>query len=441
MSLAEPPSFDEIVYALNGVFHGLPFLNKGSPCPVIPKPHELNIAPLDRNDSDVYIDDEFGSAPDMAWQAATSRRLEIMDFLSLLLVQDNTSEAATAYIRKKHSLEFFYCKNRQCTFEEKAYIHKIFHIAKQKHIRFAPREYEILHLVMKTCHKKIKSRIALVLKMASELKNNGIHTEDLLSEQQKNTFMEGSELSFQDWMSSWFKELKNARINFDPRAACGDVITAFSIGKIVKMDSMIDQELLDQIRKLGDYLIAVSILVREVQQIDNKLLARLRLQEVVPQPPPKKIQITKSVAEILDNWSRHNQDDGITEEDLCATYPRLRNSISTSTPPFNNTVAVHYECTLVTHIVNQRGCGNKVPLKLEAYPHIDILVSRCCSNNVYGWTLPQGASRLIGEGMNEVIRSHIDEIRHSILEKKIDSAPRDDSMEKRLKDVTISKNF
>jgi len=203
---------------------------------------------------------------------------------------------------------------------------------------------------------------------------------------------------------------------------------------------------------------AVIQLVGEVNLLPPQVLQTLVIQEVrteitgfctvwqvlqVPPPPPDRIVIEKTSAEIVEQWARNRDIEGPTETNLRIQFPSLPQPLSQQ-----NTItrSVHCECTLIMKIVDdlvQQGTSPLVTLEVGVskslcnlcevfmglvkkwYPNITIIVSTYHGKNVCGWRLPPLTPLEIRREVKDHINSCIEEIRcKATQERRSDLEPR-----------------
>jgi len=213
------------------------------------------------------------------------KHLQLLDLLALLLVTDSQGDVAatTLVARSKGTYDFYYAKNRPCFDSEKDYVNALLATLSNDSIDFKEKTIKLMALVVKNCSKKIIHRIKKIVRrvkeihrdffdspevpdipnvLCSEQASKELGVEQSLREVMPSVFWEDQGLG--DFLSEWIQYLHSTSaqemLGGDPRMVLSRFGTPYLISETKGMSQVIDQTLLNRIKKLGDYYRAVVIL-------------------------------------------------------------------------------------------------------------------------------------------------------------------------------------
>lgn len=241
---------------------------------------------LGESDDDSEVDDDLQRVVSASSQSSgrKSKHLVLLDLLALLIITEPSSDVAATMLAMNGSTKFYYCKNRPCTESENEYIRRLFTSACQA---TPDRNHDLMTIVINHCQKKIKTRISKVARRVRELQSAtdlGILSESRLNPQVLTRLRAqlgiDSGLSLKDAIIGWCKGVNSPEAHKSPNAMRFFIGTAYVIGSPSELSLMLDQKLLQRIRKLGDYLGAVTKLAAEIDLLPPLALESLVIEEV-----------------------------------------------------------------------------------------------------------------------------------------------------------------
>jgi hypothetical protein len=213
------------------------------------------------------------------------KHLQLLDLLALLLVTDSQGDVAATMLvaRSKGTYDFYYAKNRPCFDSEKVYINALLATLSNENIDFKEKTIQLMALVVKNCSKKIMHRVKKIVRrvkeihpdffnspgvpdsasvLCSEQAAKELGVEKFLREVMPSVFWEDQSLG--DFLSGWIQYLHSTSIQEmlgdDPGMVLSKFGTPYLISETKEISQVIDQTLLNHIKKLGDYYRAVVIL-------------------------------------------------------------------------------------------------------------------------------------------------------------------------------------
>lgn len=221
----------------------------------------------------------------------SSKRLQILDLLSVLLVSESPGDTAAISIYRASSehIEIWYSKGRPSTKAEKASVVNFIRSAVKATLVSTPETKHLLRIALDMCKYKVFARIYQARQLLLYLCLDGTygiipsasHADRDLRDAAKialRRILGGDELpperSLEEFLTLWFQGIILAiqpGVKFDITANVEfyfqTVVRCYALLGLPGIDTVIEGELFEKLRKVSEYYTAVSIVHREVQKL------------------------------------------------------------------------------------------------------------------------------------------------------------------------------
>jgi len=221
----------------------------------------------------------------------SSRRLQFLDLLSVLLVTESPGDTAAISIYRGASdhIEIWYSKGRPSTEAEKASIVDFIRSAVEATPVSKPETKRLLRIALNMCKYKVFARIYQARKLLLRLCLDGSYGIIPSASQADRDLRDKAKIkllsmigedelshksSLERFLKNWFQDIILAilpSVEFDIGANAEfyfqTVVKCYSLLLLPGIDTIIEGDLLEKLRKISEYYTAVSTVHREVQKL------------------------------------------------------------------------------------------------------------------------------------------------------------------------------
>lgn len=253
------------------------------------------------------------SSPKMQLNLLPKRQkshLELLNLLAVLLVTEASHDVAAVSLHRTvdNKITLCYAKNRPLSLEETFYVINLLAISTNPNTTIKEKKVALLTIVVKTCWKKILSRVQAIRKRLESLGRDSAFkraNQDCvdpvvvgspmgLSYDRYIRDLVGDEMfpitaSLKDFLANWLHSLSKLFPKGTPfrytNPASFDLLlkttnVCYYLVRNPQTESILEQKLLILIGKIADYRLATSLLLREMLQLETLELFSLRIFEV-----------------------------------------------------------------------------------------------------------------------------------------------------------------
>lgn len=221
----------------------------------------------------------------------STNRLQILDLLSILLVSESPGDTAAISIYRGASehIEVWYSKGRPSTKAEKASVVNFIRSAVEATLVSRPETEHLLRIALDMCKYKVFARIYQARQLLLHLCLGGTYgiipsssaadrdLRDAAKIELRRILGEDElppERSLERFLTLWFQDIILAirpGVRFDIAASVEfyfqTVVRCYALLGLPGIDTVIEDDLLEKLRKVSEYYTAVSIVHREVQKL------------------------------------------------------------------------------------------------------------------------------------------------------------------------------
>lgn len=220
--------------------------------------------------------------------------MRLLDLVSLLLITRGPHDVgAISLIRHPQKISIYYTKKEPCNQQEREYIDRVLKraLASRDEKTKAACRTDILHNVIQNCTLKINRRLTKICHRLGHL-NRAVGHYRIVS----SPYIMDIETSLRKFIPGYYfpkeETIKQflTRIFDGMRADVGKpdvnfgtlIRLSWAISATPNIDLILDEVLLYRIRKLGDYELAIRILVAEVSDLKGPKKHCTTIEEVIP---------------------------------------------------------------------------------------------------------------------------------------------------------------
>ncbi|PUU78543.1 hypothetical protein B9Z19DRAFT_1101313 [Tuber borchii] len=375
----------------------------------------------------------------------SSKCLQILDLLSVLLVSESPGGTAAISIYRAASehIEVWYSKGRPSTKAEKASVVNFIRSAVEATLVSRPETEHLLRIALDMCKYKVFARIYQARQLLLQLCLDGTYgiipsasyadrdLRDAAKIELRGVLGEDElppERSLERCLTLWFQDIILAvrpGVPFDIAANVEfyfqTVVRCYALLKLPRIDTMIESDLLEKLRKVSEYYTAVSFVHWEVQKLSPGGKAHLisSIREIPPSAPTTCFTPLDPLI-CLSNWAYYR---GLTPPfPFHPSLPALPNQS-------HITECTHPEATLITKIISTHKsspaalreigaskascwiCQEFLAAARGLYPNISIRLLKERLRTAGSWKFPAGTpvelvralTRRIEKAMGEVL--------------------------------------
>lgn len=374
--------------------------------------------------------------------------MRFLDLISLLLITRGPRDvAAISLIRYPQRISIYYAKKEPCNQQERIYIDRIFKraLASVDEKTKATCRTDILHSVIQSCTSKINRRLAKVCHRLEHLHRAIGHYRIISS-----PYIADIEISLRKFIPAYYFPEEETLKQFLTRIFDGIKTDAgkpdVNLGTLIRLSwaisitrnihLILDQVLLYRIRKLGDYELAIRMLVAEVSGLKETKKYFTTIEEVLLFEPSK-ISLSASPEDILNTWAKNKDAESVYLYCFPHTvFPHTKLPTGNSDRPPQKQIivsSVHCECALTLHLLkkywatgNRRKrylkiqlgisksgcfmCRKFLEILMVENPGVAIVVTKFNNKVPVGWKIPNTSSTFVKDTIHEQVSNLVDDV-------------------------------